>query len=180
MKGYVMVEGWGVPEVLSPTGYVPKADTKVRRTLIAPKAEIGFSCYVWAIERGRKDLVDRIISTNPWPEAPVAAWLLADWSDPWILVTVCNILTKWPYQVVKLWPPLPGSVPFVFIPEAFEGTWMERPGEKWRPGQPYPKEWLQEAKEYMARRRVREERQGTARPPAELGDDNAGLPSHES
>src|SRR5215471_4559851 len=53
LKGYLMVNGWGVPTVLDPTGYIPKPDTKVHRTLVAPKAELGWYCYVWAIERGR-------------------------------------------------------------------------------------------------------------------------------
>ena len=158
MKGHLMVNGWGVPEVLEATGYVPEQDTKVRRTLIAPKAEIGWYCYVWAIERGRTDLVDKIVHTDPWPQVPLDASLLADWSDPWILVTVCHFKSRDPYQVIQYAPPLPGRVPFVFVPDAFEGTWLERPGAKWRPGQPYPKEWLREAKEYVARQTALEER----------------------
>jgi hypothetical protein len=163
MKGHLMVNGWGVPEVLESTGYIPKPDTRVRRTLIVPKAEIGWYCYVWACERGRKDLADKIVHTDPWPQAPVIAWLLADWSDPWILVTVCNIVSRWPYQVIKYSPSLPGRVPFVFVPDAFEGTWLERPGAKWRPGYPYPKEWLREAEEYLARQKAREEHRTGAR-----------------
>ena len=141
----------GCAQVLDPTGYIPKPDTKVHRTLVAPKAELGWYCYVWAIERGRKDLVEKISHTNPWSDIPVVASLLADWSDPWILVTVCHFMSKQPYQVIEYSPALPGRVPFVFVPDAFEGTWLEQPGSKWRPGEPYPKEWLREAEEYTAR-----------------------------
>ena len=68
------------------------------RTLIAPLAEIGWYCWVWAIERGRSDLAEKIVHTNPWADVPVVASLLADWSDPWILVTVCHFMSRQPYQ----------------------------------------------------------------------------------
>jgi hypothetical protein len=134
---------------------------------LQPSASIGWYCYVWAIERGRHDLVEKIGDTNPWPDVPVVASLLADWSDPWILVTVCHFMSRRPYQVIKYAPAIPGRIPFVFVPDAFEGTWLERPGAKWRPGEPYPNEWLQEAKEYMSRRRASEEHPAPARSAAE-------------
>jgi hypothetical protein len=167
MKDHLLVDGWGCPEVLEPTGYQPKPDTQVRRTLIAPKAEIGWFCFVWAIERGREGLVDRICQTSPWPAIPIVASLLADWSDPWILVTVCHWMSRQPYQVVKYSPPIAGRVPFVFIPEAFEGTWLERPGPKWRQGKPFPEEWLRDAREYIARQKALDEKRTRDRSPTE-------------
>jgi hypothetical protein len=158
MKGHFRVDGWGCPEVLEPTGYQLKPDTAVRRTLVAPKAEIGWFCFVWAVERGRNDLVEKISQASPWPDVPVVASLVADWSDPWILVTVCHLKSERPYEVVEYSPPIPGRVPFVLIPEAFEGTWLESPGPKWRPGDPFPGEWLREAEEYVARQRALEKR----------------------
>src|SRR5690348_15706633 len=47
IKGHLLVSGWGCPQPLEPTGYVPKADTAVRRTLVAPRAEIGWCCSIW-------------------------------------------------------------------------------------------------------------------------------------
>lgn len=158
MNGHLMLDGRGCPRVLEPTGYQPKSDTQVRRTLIAPKADIGWFCYVWAIERGRKDLVEKITRTNPWPDVPTIASLVADWSDPWILVTVCHLMSKHPYDVVQYSPPIPGRVPFVFVPEAFEGSWLEMPGPKWCPGDPIPEEWLRDAEEHIARQKALEER----------------------
>jgi len=151
MKGHLRVTGWGNPGVLGPTGYQLKPDTKVRRTLIVPKAQIGWHCNVWAIERGRQDLADRITSTDPWPEVPVVASLLAYWTDPWILVTVSHWRSATPYRVVKYEPAVPGLVPYVILPEEFEGTWLERPGPKWRPGDPLPEEWLRDARQRVAR-----------------------------
>jgi hypothetical protein len=162
MKGHLLVNAWGVPTVLEPTGYVAKTDTKIRRTLVTPKAELGWYCYVWAIERGRKDLVEKISHTDPWPEVPVVASLLADWTDPWVLVTICHFITREPYQVIEYAPPLPGQIPFAFVPDAFEGTWLERPDNKWRPGEPYPKAWLRDAREYLAHQRAQEERRARA------------------
>jgi hypothetical protein len=158
LKGHRMVTGWGCPTVLKPTGYVPKQNTLMRRTLIVPKAEIGWHCNVWAIESGRNDLAEKIAQTNPWPEVPVVASLLADWSDPWILATVCHWASIEPYQVIKYSPPIPGRVPYVLVPEAFEGTWLESPGPKWRPGQPIPNEWLREARERAMRQAILEVR----------------------
>lgn len=126
--------------------------------MIAPKAEIGWYCYVWAIERGRKDLAEKIAHTNPWPDIPVAASLLADWADPWILVTVCLWMTHAPYEVIKYFPPIPGRVPYELFPDAFEGTWLERPGPKWHPGEPYPEEWLREADQFVARQEAAAQR----------------------
>ena len=151
MKGHLRVAGWGCPAVLEPTGYQAKPDTKVRRTLIVPKAEIGWHCNVWAIECGRKDVAEKIAHTNPWPEIPVVAWLLADWSDPWILITVSHWMSKQPYQVIKYSPSITGRVPYLFIPDEFEGTWLEAPGPKWRPGEPIPKDWFREAREHVTR-----------------------------
>ncbi|HZP26307.1 MAG TPA: hypothetical protein VFB90_04585, partial [Dehalococcoidia bacterium] len=48
MRGFEMITGWGCPVVLEPTGYEPKADTKVRRTLVVPQAEIGWFYHLWA------------------------------------------------------------------------------------------------------------------------------------
>ena len=79
---------------------------------------------MWAIESGRKDLAEKIAQMNPWPEVPVVASLLADWSDPWILVTVCHWMGREPHRVVKYSPPIPGRVPCVIIPDAYDGTWL--------------------------------------------------------
>lgn len=87
MRGFQIVTSWGCPVVLEPTAYEPKEDTKVRRTLVAPRAAIGWFWHLWAIERGRRDLVERISRTDPWPTVPVVASLVADWSDPWLLIT---------------------------------------------------------------------------------------------
>jgi hypothetical protein len=67
-------------------------------------------------------------------------------------------MSRQPYQVIQYAPSLPGRVPFVFVPDAFEGTWLEMPGAKWRPGEPYPEEWLRESKEYLARQKALEDR----------------------
>jgi hypothetical protein len=82
------------------------------------------------------------------------ASLLADWSDPWLLVTVCNWMSEEPYDVIKYSPALPDRVPYVTVPDEFEGTWLERPGAKWHPGEPFPEEWLRESEEYVARQRA--------------------------
>jgi len=155
MSCYLMVTSWGCPEVLQPTGFQPKPETKIHHTLIAPKSEIGWFCCVWAIERGNKGLAERISQTSPWPKVPVVASILADWTDPWILVTVCDFKSKSPYQVIQYSLSIPGRVPSVFVPEMFEGTWLENPRPKWRPGEPLPNEWLREAQEYLARKRAR-------------------------
>jgi hypothetical protein len=163
MRGFQAVVGWGCPGVVEPTGYEPKADTKVRRTLIAPPAEIGWFWHLWAVERGRRDLAERVGATDPWPSVRVVATLLADWSDPWLLVTVSHWDNDHPYDVVQYEPAIPGRVPIEIIPNAFEGTWLEDPGPKWRPGQPFPDEWLSDAYDYMSRQRAlgaRRARQG--------------------
>ena len=158
LKGHLMVDAWACPTLLEPTGYTPKPETRVRRTLLAPKAEIGWYCFVWAIERGRKGLVERIGQTNPWPDIPVAASLLADSTDPWILVTICNWTSRQPYQLVQYAPALPGRVPFALVPDAFEDTWLERPGNRWQPGEPFPEAWLRDAEEFVARHQAPQER----------------------
>jgi len=154
MRGFEMVTGWGCPIVVEPTGCEPREDTRLRRTLVAPKAEIGWFWVLWAIERGRADLAQRISRTDPWPSVPVVATLIADWSDPWLLVTVSHWKNNHPYDVVRYAPPIPGRVPFEIIPGAFEGTWLEKPRPKWRPGQPFPEEWLRDAYEYTSRQQA--------------------------
>jgi len=160
MRGFQVVTGWGCPGVLPPTGYKPKEDTKVRRTLIAPRAKTGWFWHLWAIERGQRDLAERISRTDPWPTVPVVASLIADWTDPWLLITVAHWQDEHPYDVVKYWPPIPGRVPYEIIPPAFEGTWLERPGPRWHPGEPFPEEWFREAYEYMLRQQALKASQG--------------------
>jgi hypothetical protein len=167
MRGFQMVTAWGCPVALEPTGYQPKRDTKVRRTLVAPRAKIGWFWHLWAIERGRRDLAERIGKTDPWPSVPVVATLLADWSDPWLLVTVSHWGNDHPYDVVRYEPAILGRVPYEIIPNAFEGTWLEQPGPKWRPGDPFPEEWLRDAHEYVSRQRAlaaRRARRGSSSP----------------
>ena len=162
LQGYQRITGWGCPAVLEPTGYEPKPDTEVRRTLVAPRAEIGWYWFIWAIEPGRRDLAGRISRTDPWPSIPIVASLLADWSDPWLLITFGHWTNTQPYEVVRYAPALPGRTPVEIIPHAYDGTWLDLPGPRWRPGEPFPVEWLQDAEEYVARKeRLSKKRKGS-------------------
>lgn len=166
-RGFQMVTAWGCPAVLEPTGYEPKLDTKVRRTLLAPRAEIGWFWHLWAIERNRLDIAERISATDPWPSIPVIATLLADWSDPWLLVTFSHWTNEHPYEVIRYEPAIPGRTPVEIIPRAFEGTWLEHPGPKWHPGEPFPEEWLRDAEEYMRRQQMLAQRRARPGPSAD-------------
>src|SRR3990172_12698185 len=136
LKGFRDVAGLAYGWPPDPSGYEPKKDTKTRRTLMAPAPVLGWYLKVWAIEPGRKDLADKIATTDPWPTVPVRAVLLADLCEPWILVTVSYWANDHPYQVVYYEPRIPGRVAMEVIPRPYEGTWLESSEPKWRPGQP--------------------------------------------
>lgn len=153
MKGFQEALGLMCPTPLAPTGYSPRIDTKHRRTLIAPTPQWGWFVTVWAIQVGRRELAAKIAQTDPWPEVPVRASLLADWTDPWLLVTVSEWKNNRPYQVIHYEPAIPGRVPMEVIPRSFDGTWLEAPGPKWKPGEPFPEEWFRERKGLRSGRR---------------------------
>jgi hypothetical protein len=145
LKGYEQVTALSSPGPLEPTGYVPKRESRVRRTLWAPMPAIGWYFTLWAIEAGKRDLAIRICETDPWPAVPIRATLLADWTEPWFLVTIGYWASERPYRVIRYEPRLPGRVPFEIVPRSYEGTWLEHPGPRWRPGEPFPDEWIREA-----------------------------------
>jgi len=155
---YERISAWGSPHPEPPDGYVAHGDTKIRRTLLIPAPPLGWFVSVWAIAPGRRDLVDRICETNPWPTVIPAGSVLADWGIPWILVTVAQWTNGAPYQVVRYAPSLPGRVPFHISPECYEGTWLEPPGPKWKPGEPFPKEWIMESRRWVTRQARNAER----------------------
>ncbi len=158
LRGHEMVMAFRYDDRLEATGYEPKPDTKIRRTLVVPRAEIGSFWFLWAIERGQVAVMGRIAKTSPWPTTPVVGTLVGDWSDPWLLVVVVHWTNDHPYEGVRYDPALPGRTPVEMIPAPYDGTWLESPGPKWRPGDPFPKEWIDDSREFVARKRRMEAR----------------------
>jgi hypothetical protein len=134
-------------------GYVAHADTKVRRTLVHPNPPLGWYMSAWAIAPGRGDLADRIAATDPWPTVTAAGSVLANWGTPWLLLTIAEWTNNQPYEVTRYAPALPGRVPFHMTPAPYDGTWLEAPGPKWSPGQPFPRQWIDRSREWQARQR---------------------------
>ncbi len=104
LQGFGNLTSWMIPTPPQSTGYESRKDSKTRRTLTVPAPRLGWDLAVWAIERGRQDIVKKIAETDPWPDIPVVATLLADWSDPWILLTVAYWQNDHPYEVVRIEP----------------------------------------------------------------------------
>lgn len=152
------IVSWGSPEPGEPNGYQARADTKVRRTAVHSLPSKGWLVGVWALAPGRRDLAERIADTDPFPTVKAATSVLADWGTPWLLVTFAEWTDDAPYTVVRYAPALPGRVPFHMTPDPYEGTWLEASGPKWRPGQPFPKQWIDRSREWQARQRKNEAR----------------------
>ena len=150
MRGHELVSAWDSPAPIPPDGYSPRPDTKRRRTLVAPMPAMGWQFSVWAIQRGSRDIAERIAETNPWPTVETFATLLMDWSDPWLLLAFARWTAPKPYRLFRYEPSLPGRVPFERYPDAYEGTWLEHEGAGWYPGEPFPEEWLKQSREYVA------------------------------
>lgn len=153
VRKFEMITGWMCPAPEPASGYRGHADTKRRKTLVHPMPPLGWYLQVWAIEPGRRDLAERIASTDPWPAVRATASLLADWGSPWLLVTLAEWTDPKPYRAIRYSPALPGRVPFIMQPDAYEGTWLEHRGPKWQPGQPFPSEWVAESRRWVARQR---------------------------
>jgi hypothetical protein len=124
LRGYVYVTGFGYGRPLEMGDYQTKSDRPRTRTFIIPAPENVWGLDVWAIEKSRPELVDKIKSTLPWPESEIVGYFSVDWTDPLILVTIWHGIVESPYQVVKLSPPIPGEIPFVLIPEKWANTWL--------------------------------------------------------
>jgi hypothetical protein len=143
LRGFEQITALMSPKGLSVTGYEPKRDTRTRRTLTCLAPRYGWYLTIWAVEAGRLDLIDQIRGTDPWPTVRIAGSVLADWISPWILVTLAYWENDHPYTVVHYEPRIPGRAPLEIIPRAYDGTWLEVEGPKWRPGEPMPREWFE-------------------------------------
>ena len=126
LSGFTYVTGWGVgqaPEPNDSTSIGRDKETKRSLVLAPPKHPWGID--VWAIERGQDEAMLRIRETPPWPRSEIAGSIASSWSNPMILVTVWQGIDGSPYEVVRYSPPIPGLVPYVFIPEKWSGIWLD-------------------------------------------------------
>ncbi len=131
LSGFAYLSGWGAgqsPELNDSAAL--KSDTKTKRSLVVAPPKHPWGIDVWAIEAGLDDVVERIRETPPWPLSQIAGWITSSWTAPVILVTVWQGVNGSPYEVVRYSPPIPGEVPYVFIPEKWSGTWLEEKMEK--------------------------------------------------
>lgn len=96
-----------------------------RRSWIMPAPEFMWGCEVWAVSPDRPEFVDRLANTAPYAKSTVVDTLLVDWLSPMLLLTSWAATGLDAYQVAKISPPVPGHVPYIQVPRAYEGTWLE-------------------------------------------------------
>lgn len=125
VKRYKWVTGFGAGWAPELGDYVIKPDGTRRRTLAVPRPKYPWGIDVWGIEPDRLALAQKIAATKPWPESVVLGSVLADWTKPWLLVTLWAGTHRSPYEVIKYSPPIPKRVPYIIYPEKYKGTWME-------------------------------------------------------
>jgi hypothetical protein len=124
LKGHLNVTGLvcGAPPELA--DYEVKPDKSRTRTLALPCPVTPWGLDIWAVEAHGFGLANRIARTLPWPKTELLGSFIADWTEPLILVTAWQGVDAHPYQVVKRYPPIPGEVPYVLVPEKWVGTWL--------------------------------------------------------
>lgn len=126
LKGFIQVGGLGAgsPPILGDDQ--AKVDTKRRRTLSLPVPRHPWGVDVWAIETGKITIAERIAETLPWEKSEISGYILADWTDPLILMTVWQGLSDDPFEIIKYQPRVKGEegVPYFILPEKWGGTWL--------------------------------------------------------
>jgi hypothetical protein len=125
LKGFRSVTSFMANKPPPITGYSPKTETKTRKVLRLPMPKWGWYLNVWAIEKDREDIVERILQTEAWSTVPRVGSLLADWHNPWVLVTIGFWATTTPYKIYRYSPRIPGRPPYKVVPSAYEGTWLK-------------------------------------------------------
>lgn len=128
VEDFEFVTGIGAGEAPPPD---PELRTKSnsrkagRRSWVVPAPEFMWGCEVWAVSPERADLVERIAETAPYERSIVTGTLLIDWLSPTLLLTSWAATGSDAYQIAKISPPVPGHVPFIKVPGAYEGTWLD-------------------------------------------------------
>lgn len=126
LKDFIQVGGLGAgsPPILGDDH--AKGDTKRRRTLSLPTPSYPWGVDVWAIERDKLSIAERIVETVPWQKTEISGYLLADWTDPLILMTVWQGVCEKPFEIIKYQPRVEGEPrpPYFMLPEKWDGTWL--------------------------------------------------------
>lgn len=74
--------------------YRPKQDSETRRTLLIEKPWAGrpLNCAIWAVERGRSDLVKEVLNEYDGSRGlTLVTYLIADWTQPSLLAVVSTL-----------------------------------------------------------------------------------------
>jgi hypothetical protein len=79
--------------------YRPKPDASTRRTLFVDKSSVmrGFSCDIWAVEKGREDLIDQVLGEyNGFKGLELVSFLTVAWTQPQLMAVVGTLkLASW-------------------------------------------------------------------------------------
>ena len=126
LKDFIQVGGLGAGSPPNLGDDHAKRDTKRRRTLSLPVPSYPWGVDVWAIEAGKISTAERIVETVPWKKSEISGYLLADWTDPLILMTVWQGVCEKPFEIIKYQPRIEGETraPYFILPEKWYGTWL--------------------------------------------------------